>query len=281
MRESLACLILKASATASQEIFVECLQSYSQAVCRLAACFKAGSDHTQTAESKQWSRDRFGDLAISKALYRYTEYQPSTSVKCLVHTALSNLTSPLGCQPVICNLESSPQLASRPDAGEVVFREGEEEATYVVVDFQDLDKADQPKAGEPIKLEGLDSNQPKLTLVNGVAFTGSYEQTIGTDLLLSIHQQPNAPKSLSYLCHTENRLKFLSTRRELFLASPRCPVTRHNGEKEDHRAWLTAFGSSHRIVLRPLYCWPSDMTTSRQGAPSMTIVEAMMTVTDR
>ncbi|KAK9862608.1 hypothetical protein WJX84_006571 [Apatococcus fuscideae] len=156
MRESLACLILKASATASQEIFVECLQSYSQAVC-------------------------------------------------------------------------SPQLASRPDAGEVVFREGEEEATYVVVDFQDLDKADQPKAGEPIKLEGLDSNQPKLTLVNGVAFTGSYEQTIGTDLLLSIHQQPNAPKSLSYLCHTENRLKFL--RRELFLASPRCPVTRHNGEK--------------------------------------------------
>ncbi|KAK9868196.1 hypothetical protein WJX84_000200, partial [Apatococcus fuscideae] len=61
----------------------------------------------------------------------------------------------------------------QPVAGEVVLREGEEDATYVVVDFQDLDKADQPKAGEDIKLEGLDTDQPRLTLPNGCTFTGT------------------------------------------------------------------------------------------------------------
>lgn len=62
-------------------------------------------------------------------------------------------------------------------------------------------------------VQGLDSDQPKLTLLNGVTFTGAYEQTIGTDLLLSIHDHPHAPKSLSYMCHTENRLKFLRSTR--------------------------------------------------------------------
>ncbi|KAK9868194.1 hypothetical protein WJX84_000200, partial [Apatococcus fuscideae] len=95
---------------------------------------------------------------------------------------------------------------------------------------KDLDKADQPKAGEDIKLEGLDTDQPRLTLPNGCTFTGTYEQTIGTDLLLSVNEQTAAPSTLSYLCHTESRIKFLRSTRVPPQGVPRASVsTRDQG----------------------------------------------------
>ncbi len=80
--------------------------------------------------------------------------------------------------------------------------------------------------------QGLDTDQPKLRLSNGCTYTGIYEQTIGTDLVLSLDQEPSAAQKLSYLCHTESRLKFLRSTRVQQQSVPQLPAPETTVQQE-------------------------------------------------
>ncbi|KAK9809252.1 hypothetical protein WJX72_012153 [[Myrmecia] bisecta] len=98
---------------------------------------------------------------------------------------------------------------SESEAVDPVFREGDQEATYVIVDLDGLEDQLFPAAGDQITLEGLDTDAPQLVLASGRRLKGHYEETVGSCVAFAEDLDPATRQfALQYMCHTHRKLKF-------------------------------------------------------------------------